>query len=89
MSIYVVNKLCHDALHDRAFRDALKQNPAAAVAPLALTDDERAALLKGDVVWLFERGAHPFLLAYLIRWEIFGLTEPIFSERMRAARDPN
>jgi Aromatic-ring-opening dioxygenase LigAB, LigA subunit len=89
MSIYAVNKLCHDALHDRAFRDTLKQDPVAAIAPLPLTDAERAALLKGDVVWLFEHGAHPFLLAYLIRWEIFGLTEPVFSDRMRTARDPN
>jgi hypothetical protein len=89
MSVYAINKLCRDALHDRAFRDALKQDAAAAIGPLALTGEERAALLKGDVAWLFEHGAHPFLLAYLIRWEIFGLTEPVFSERMRAARDPN
>jgi len=58
-------------------------------APLPLTDAERNALLKGDVVWLFEHGAHPFLLTYLIRWEIFGLTAPIYSERIRTAHDPN
>lgn len=88
MSIYAVNKLCRDALHDLAFREALKRDPKTAMAPLNLTEEERTALLKGDVAWLYQRGAHPFLLAYLIRWEIFGLTAPIYSERMRALRQP-
>jgi hypothetical protein len=88
MSIYAVNKLCRDALHDLAFREALKRNPREAIAPLPLNDDERAALLEGDVAWLYERGAHPFLSAYLTRWELFGLTVPLYSERIRAARAP-
>ena len=86
MSIYAVNKLCREALHDPAFRAALKRDPAAATASLPLSADERSALLSGDVAWLYERGAHPFLLAYLTRWELFGLTVPLYSERIRAAR---
>ena len=62
MSIYAVNKLCREALRDAAFRAALKRDPQAAIAPLSLTEEERAALLNGDVAWLYERGAHPFLL---------------------------
>ena len=88
MSIYAVNKLCRDALHDLAFRAALKSDPAAAIAPLSLTDEERSALLHGDVAWLYERGAHPFLLAYFTRWELFGLTVAHYSERIRQARQP-
>jgi hypothetical protein len=88
VSIYAVNKLCRDALHDQAFRAALQRDPGSAIAPLALTDDERSALLDGDVAWLYERGAHPFLLAYLTRWELFGLTVARYSERIRAAREP-
>ena len=88
MSVYAVNKLCRDALHDRAFREALKIDPAAAIAPRDLTDDERKALLTGDVAWLFEHGCHPFLLAYLTRWDLLGLTVPVYSERIRKARDP-
>jgi hypothetical protein len=38
------------------------------------------------VAWLYEQGAHPFLLAYLTRWELFGLTVSLYSERIRAAR---
>jgi hypothetical protein len=88
MSIYAVNKLCRDALHDPAWREALKRDPKSAIAPLPLSDDERSALLNGDVAWLYEQGAHPFLLAYLTRWELFGLTVSLYSERIRAAREP-
>ena len=87
MSVYAVNKLCRDALHDLAFREALKRDPAAAIAPLALTDAERTALLAGDVAWLYEHGCHPFLLNHLTRWELFGLAVPVYSERIRRAKD--
>jgi hypothetical protein len=89
MSTFAVNKLCRDVSRDAALRDALKRDPKSALAALALTDNERAALLAGDVKMLFEQGAHPYLLAHLIRFELFGLTEPIYSERIHAARDPN
>jgi Aromatic-ring-opening dioxygenase LigAB, LigA subunit len=88
VSVYAVNKLCRDALHDPGFRAALKADPESATASLALSEDERSALLNGDVAWLYEKGAHPFLLAYLTRWELFGLTVPLYSERMRSAREP-
>ena len=88
MSVYAVNKLCRDALRDLAFRDALKGDPPGAIAPLDLTADERNALLSGDVARLFEAGCHPFLLAYLPRFELFGLSIPLYSERIRKARDP-
>jgi len=87
MSVYAINKLCRDALHDLAFREALKRDPAAAIAPLDLTAEERDALLAGDVARLYEWGCHPFLLAYLTRWDLFGLTVPVYSERIHAVRD--
>ena len=88
MSVYAINKLCRDALHDLAFREALKRDPAAAIAPRGLTVDEREALLEGDVVRLYEWGCHPFLLAYLTRWDLFGLTQSIYNKRIRTAHDP-
>lgn len=87
MSIYQVNKLCYRALHDKPFREALARAPDATVAALPLTDDERRALLAGEVGRLYEWGANAFLLAHLTRWELFGLTVAIYNERMRAARD--
>jgi hypothetical protein len=87
MSIYAVNKLCRQTLHDLAWRDALKRDPASAIAAWPLTDEERAAVLAGDVAKLYELGAHPYLLSYLTRYELFGLKVEVYSERMRAARD--
>jgi hypothetical protein len=88
MSVYAIDKLCRDALHDLAFREALKRDPAAAIAPRDLSDSERRALLEGDVAQLFEWGCHPFLLAYLARWDLFGVTPAIYNQRIRTARDP-
>jgi hypothetical protein len=88
MSIYQLNKLCHRTLHDLAFRDAMKRHPAAAIADFELAADEQEALLAGDVARLFEMGVHPFLLSFLTRYELFGLTAAVYSERIRAARDP-
>jgi aromatic-ring opening dioxygenase LigAB LigA subunit len=87
MSVYAVNKLCRDALHDLAFRETVKHDPAAAIASRDLTAQERKALLEGDVVRLYEWGCHPFLLAYLTRWDLFGITPARYNERIRTARD--
>ena len=86
MSAYLVNKLCRLALHDLTLRDALKRDPEAAIAAWTFTDEERRALLAGDVAKLYELGANAFLLQYLTRWQIFGLSVPVYSERMRKAR---
>jgi hypothetical protein len=89
MSAYQINKLCHCLYHDRAFRDAVKADPAKAIADWPLTDDERKALLGGDVKWLYERGVHPFLLGHTSRWDLFGLSPAVYAERIRGARDPH
>jgi len=88
MSAYQINKLCHRVYHDIAFREAVKRDPAAAIADWPLTDGERKALLDGDVKRLYEWGVHPFLLAHCTRWELFGLTAAMYAERIRTARDP-
>jgi Aromatic-ring-opening dioxygenase LigAB, LigA subunit len=87
MSVYAVNKICHDALHDVAFREAVKRDPAAAIAARDLTTEERSALVAGDVAWLYEHGCHPFLMSYLTRWELFGLAPIVYTERIRKAHD--
>jgi hypothetical protein len=86
MSLYAVQQLCRRTLQDPAFRAAIKQDPEAALAPLDLTAGEREALLAGDVATLYEMGTHPYLLAHLCRWDLFGLTVAVYSERIRKAR---
>jgi len=88
MSAYQINKLCHRIYHDRPFREAVKTEPADAIADWPLTNDERKALLDGDVKRLYEWGAHPFLLGHLTRWNLFGLTTESFADRIRTAREP-
>jgi hypothetical protein len=88
MSLYAVNHLCRRTLHDPDFREAIKRDPAGTIAPLPLSSEEREALLAGDVARLYEMGAHPFLLGHLCRWALFGLTVPVYSERIRKAREP-
>lgn len=84
MTTYAVNYLCREVLRDHAFRAAMKGNPAKALAALDLTDDERRALISGDVGKLYRMGVNGFLMGYLARFEICGLNFENYNERMRA-----
>ena len=86
MSVLAVNRLCRDVLRDRAFRERMKADPAAAIADRGLTPEEREALLAGDVAKLYRLGVNAFLMGYLCRFEVCGLTLPVYSERIRLAR---
>ena len=85
MSVLAVNRLLRGLLHDRDFRAAMKADPAKALAGLKLTDAERTAILKGDVVALYGMGVNAFLMGYLPRFEICGLNVPLYNERIRTA----
>jgi Aromatic-ring-opening dioxygenase LigAB, LigA subunit len=84
MSIYAVNYLCREVLRDHAFRAAMQANPAGAIAKYELTDEEREALLAGDVAKLYRMGVNAFLMGYLPRFEVCGLTLPVYNERIRS-----
>ncbi len=86
MSIFAVNYLCREVLRDQAFRAAMKADPASALAPLDLTDDERRALIAGDVGTLFRMGVNSFLMGYLARFEVCGLNVETYNQRMRAVK---
>lgn len=87
MSIYGIHKLCRSALHDLSVREGLKTDPRATMEKFPLTAEEKDLLLAGEVGRLWERGASGFLLSYLTRWELLGLTVPVYCDRMRAAKD--
>jgi hypothetical protein len=86
MSIFAVNYLCREVLRDLAFRAAMKADPAQALAPLDLTDEERRLLLAGDVGELYRKGANGFLMNYLARFEVCGLNAETYNQRMRAVK---
>ena len=85
MSVFAVNHLCRELLRDHTFRAAMKADPAAALKPLNLTQEEREALLSGDVAKLYRMGVNSFLMGYLCRFEICGLTLDVYNERIRSA----
>ena len=88
MSVYNVNYLCRELLRDHGFRAAMKADPAAAITKYDLTDEERAALLAGDVATLYRLGVNAFLMGYLPRFEVLGLNLPIYNERIRSCAVP-
>jgi hypothetical protein len=88
-SVYQVNKICYRAQHDPPFREALRDDPARATADLPLTDDERAALLAGDVARLHQLGAHDYLLGHLPRFQLLGLTRDTYTQRMKSLLPPD
>ena len=86
MSIFAVDYLCRELLRDHAFRAAMKADPATALAPLDLSDDERRTLIAGDVGSLFRMGVNGFLMGYLARFEVCGLNVETYNQRMRAVK---
>jgi hypothetical protein len=85
MSVFAVNHLCRELLRDHTFRAAMKADPAAALAGLDLTKAERDALLAGDVAALYRMGVNSFLMGYLCRFEVCGLTLDVYNSRIRSA----
>jgi len=87
MSVYAVDKLCHRIVHEPALRDELARDPVTALRAVrpALSNEELAALLAGDVGSLSQLGANDFLLHQLGRFELFGLDLPRYADRIRNA----
>lgn len=85
MSVYAVNKICREVLRDHGFRARMQTDPAATISSFDLTEEERRALLSGDVVTLHRLGVNDFMMGYLARFEICGLSVPVYNERIRSA----
>jgi hypothetical protein len=83
MNVYLIHSLCRRVLHDTEFRKLVLTSPEAALQTMPFTEDERAALLSGDVGRLNRAGASGFLLLILSRFGVFNLSLPTFNRRMR------
>lgn len=83
MSIYYVHKVCHLIDKDPAFKQRVKDDPEGALEQFRLTDEERTALLKGDVARLHALGAHGFVLGRMPRHGVFGLNQELYIGRMK------
>ena len=82
MSIYAVHKIAHLLQKDPAFRERMRQDPASATAEFPLTDQERRAVLAGDVGLLAALGAHGYLLGAFAQQQVVGLNMAKYVERI-------
>ena len=89
MSIISVNHLCRDITRNPVLREAFLRDPELELSryPRQFTDAERTALLSGDVGTLYQMGVNAYLMGYLARYGVFGLTVDSYSARVRASED--
>jgi Aromatic-ring-opening dioxygenase LigAB, LigA subunit len=88
VSVYGINKVCYLIQSDLNFREQMKRDPAQAMVGFPLTDEERQAIIEGNVSKLYEAGAHSFLLSRLPRFESAGLTRQRYIRNMRTLLTP-
>jgi hypothetical protein len=89
MSLYQLNKIMYLLDVDASFLARMKANPAEAIRAMELTDDERAALLSGDVGKLYAMGVNMFMLDSIARHELFGIDRNSYLAQVRAAAAGN
>ena len=82
MSVYAVHKIAHLVQKDPAFRERLRANPAEAIASFSLTEDERRAILAGDVGRLAELGAHGYVIGAFAQQQVLGLNMANYPQRI-------
>ncbi len=84
MSVYQVHKFLYGLETDETLLQAARSNLASALSGYKLTDEEREALLAGDVARLYRMGVHGFLLNSLTRAGV--IDRDTYRERIKAAR---
>jgi hypothetical protein len=82
MSVYSIHKVAQLVRKDAEFRERLRRDPETTLGDFRLTDDERRALLTGDVGRLTQMGAHGYLLGSLGQHQVLGLTPQSYVQRI-------
>jgi len=82
MSVYSIHKIAQLVRKDAEFRERLRADPVATVDGFRLTEEERRALLAGDVGRLAQMGAHGYLLSGLGQHKLLGLTPETYTARI-------
>ena len=85
MSLYQLNKIMYLLEVDACFLARMKSDPADAIKDMELTEDERAAVLSGDVGKLYLMGVNMFILDSIARHELFGVDRNSYLAQVRAA----
>ena len=87
MSLYQLNKIMYLLDVDADFLARMKRNPAEAIASFDLTEEERGAVLSGDVGKLYLMGVNAFILDSIARHELLGVDRNSYLARVRAAAE--
>jgi hypothetical protein len=82
MTIYAVHKIAQLLRKDSNFSRRMHDDPAAAIAEFPLTDQERQAILNGDVGRLAQLGAHGYLLGAFAQQQVVGVTMGNYVQRI-------
>jgi len=87
MSLYQLNKIMYLLEVDAAFLAGMKSDPAATIKDFDLTEEERAAVLRGDVGTLYLMGVNMFILDSIARHELFGVARESYVAQVRTAAE--
>ena len=81
MSLYQLQKFLYDINRDAGLQAEYRTQPQALLGRYELTDEERAALLAGDVGLIYVLGANGQLLMHFAAF--LGLSWPAYIQAMR------
>jgi hypothetical protein len=87
VSLYQLNKIMYLLEVDGAFLSRMKSDPAAAIKDMPLSEEERTALITGDVGTLYLMGVNCFIMDSIARHQLFGIDRQAYLGRVRAAAE--
>lgn len=82
MSLYYLNKVFYGLDTDEEFLARFRSDIDEALKGFSLTAAEVTAVKAGDIVTLYQMGAHPFLLNSLSRHKLCGVTQENYLARI-------
>lgn len=82
MSIYAVHKVAQLLRKDPAFVERMRSDPGSAIATFELTNEERQAIVTGDVGRLAALGAHGYLLGAFAQQQVVGVNMANYVQRI-------
>ncbi len=83
-----MHKIAQLLRKDPSFVERMRADPAAAIAQFPLTDEERRAVLDGDVGRLAALGAHGYLLGAFAQQQVVGVTMANYVDRIHEQGRP-
>jgi hypothetical protein len=87
VSLYQLNKIMYLLDVDADFLARMKRDPADAIASFDLTEEERSAVLSGNVGKLYLMGVNAFILDSIARHELLGVNRNSYLTQVRAAAE--